>query len=423
MKSALIFRIRVLMDALGRDEGLGVCFHSLHEVAFRKNGRVCDFCSYCLADDKVSRLCRYASCTSAINAFRSGEPSIQRCWAGLVFITVPVTENNACVGGISVGGFYFEGEDAVAGIREGITAFPERVMSELEKRAGSVRSIVPVELRGYASYLMESTFSAGINSDTFLSMQHTKYTQQRQIADALAEVGSGPDSAAVDGMVSNEQEMLSVIEQGDRNEVELFFSRYIAKLLTASKWNLVRLKARLRMLVSMLTTREILMGREWMEAVSREARNMLRLEEALTVEDSCYEVAQMIKSHLGWVPQEGGLDGGITLADRVTAWLDYHYAGKAALSDIAKAVGASESAVTKALKKDTGKTSRQLLREVRVAEARRLLVSTDLELSEIAGMCGFYDQSHFTRDFQHITNLTPGLFRKLAAEPNSPLKE
>lgn len=410
MNPVLAKKLAVLLEDAGVNERMGAVYHSIHQSDTVVNRSLCDFCAFCIDHNTAGKLCRYAGCSSAINAFRSGEPSIQRCWAGLVYFTVPVTENGACVGGVSVGGFCFEGDDVMGGIMEAISSFPERSSASFLSRAASVQRVEPARLRGLASYMMELTFSSGINSEPFFVRQHLKYIQQRQIADALqdikAEVSNGFE------LIGDAQRMFSVIEQGDMAMVEQFFSCYLAKLLQASNWNLVKVKARLRMIVSMITTRRILAGGDPALAARAEARNLLRLDEAGSVEDSCYEVAEVIRAHLagsdGQVPDKDS-----SLADRVVAWMELHFAEKINLGTIARAVGASESAIVKALRKDRGLGSRAVLREIRVAEARRLLASTRLGLSEIGGMCGFYDQSRFTKDFQAVTNLSPGRFRRM----------
>jgi len=52
--------------------------------------------------------------------------------------------------------------------------------------------------------------------------------------------------------------------------------------------------------------------------------------------------------------------------------------------------------------------------ERRIAKARKLLINTDLCLSEIALEVGFADQSHFARRFRQTLGVSPGQFRKLA---------
>ena len=54
----------------------------------------------------------------------------------------------------------------------------------------------------------------------------------------------------------------------------------------------------------------------------------------------------------------------------------------------------------------------QLLRQARVDLACELLLTTNESLATIAGRCGFFDQSHFTKVFTQAKQLTPRHFRE-----------
>jgi transcriptional regulator GlxA family with amidase domain len=43
------------------------------------------------------------------------------------------------------------------------------------------------------------------------------------------------------------------------------------------------------------------------------------------------------------------------------------------------------------------------------------MVDPNASLADIAGACGFADQSHLTRAFKSITGSPPGVFRDLVA--------
>jgi len=56
-------------------------------------------------------------------------------------------------------------------------------------------------------------------------------------------------------------------------------------------------------------------------------------------------------------------------------------------------------------------TPHHYLVQKRVERARELLARTELSLSEIAYAVGFSDQSHLTRHFRQMLEVTPGQFR------------
>ena len=59
-----------------------------------------------------------------------------------------------------------------------------------------------------------------------------------------------------------------------------------------------------------------------------------------------------------------------------------------------------------------GITPREYLLELRMANAKRMLVETDLSIRQIAGLCGFATHSRFSDVFNRKTGLSPGGFRK-----------
>jgi len=87
------------------------------------------------------------------------------------------------------------------------------------------------------------------------------------------------------------------------------------------------------------------------------------------------------------------------------------YAEPLKVADLAEAAGLTATQLERALRKAVGMSPKQLLIRTRLDEAMRRLDDTDLTLATIAGQCGFYDQSSFTRQFQRAVGMTPGAYR------------
>ncbi len=71
----------------------------------------------------------------------------------------------------------------------------------------------------------------------------------------------------------------------------------------------------------------------------------------------------------------------------------------------------SESQLNRKIKKLTGKTLSIFIRYVRLQQAKKLLLSTDHNISEIAYSVGFNDPAYFSRTFSKEFNLSPSKFR------------
>jgi len=81
------------------------------------------------------------------------------------------------------------------------------------------------------------------------------------------------------------------------------------------------------------------------------------------------------------------------------------------LSDYAGMIGVTANHLTQTVKLLTGKTSSQIVKTKQLLEIKRLLVHTNLSVSEIANQLNFEDQSYFTKFFKRETGITPIQYR------------
>ncbi|MFO6419512.1 helix-turn-helix transcriptional regulator [Hylemonella sp. W303a] len=100
----------------------------------------------------------------------------------------------------------------------------------------------------------------------------------------------------------------------------------------------------------------------------------------------------------GWIKQAYGL-----VATRLPAPLD--------LDALAHALGQSRRSLQRGLK-EAGLGFRPLQAEARYRTAGWHLMQGDAALAEIGFLCGYADQSHFTREFRLRSGLTPADFRR-----------
>ncbi len=82
------------------------------------------------------------------------------------------------------------------------------------------------------------------------------------------------------------------------------------------------------------------------------------------------------------------------------------------LQSVAQACRLSVSHFTRAFKASTGVPPYQWLIAARIENARDLLTNSTTPIVEIAGICGFADQSHFSRMFARMMGTSPGAWRR-----------
>lgn len=88
-----------------------------------------------------------------------------------------------------------------------------------------------------------------------------------------------------------------------------------------------------------------------------------------------------------------------------------HFRDHIRLKDVAEHAGMSEAALCRYFKARTKKTLTDLINEIRVGHACRLLIDEHQTISQIAYETGFETLSNFNRSFKKITGKTPSGYR------------
>ncbi len=102
-------------------------------------------------------------------------------------------------------------------------------------------------------------------------------------------------------------------------------------------------------------------------------------------------------------------------AARATAMAQYvaeHYRSPITATDVARAVHLSPSHAMTLFKRVVGTTVGAYIARCRVAEAQRLLITSDRTAAEIAHAAGFTAQSSFYDTFRQVCGVAPGDYRR-----------
>lgn len=100
------------------------------------------------------------------------------------------------------------------------------------------------------------------------------------------------------------------------------------------------------------------------------------------------------------------------MLDTTIKYIYSNYNTITSIDDIVKHSFMSRSYLCKLFKEEFGQGIMHFLLEVKLEHARKLLHSTDLNISVIASQCGFQDNSHFSKAFHKSYGMTPREYRK-----------
>lgn len=104
---------------------------------------------------------------------------------------------------------------------------------------------------------------------------------------------------------------------------------------------------------------------------------------------------------------------------RMNAVVDYinqHYAEPIEMAQLAQVASLSISQFERRFRIVFEQTPSRFLIRYRLTRASQMLMHSDDTVSQIAQEVGFYDHSHFTREFQKLFGMPPGRYRKAHAK-------
>jgi len=100
------------------------------------------------------------------------------------------------------------------------------------------------------------------------------------------------------------------------------------------------------------------------------------------------------------------------LAESIHIYIKHNYNSFIDFSEIADRFGFTQSYLTKIFKKYMEVTPARYLKEYRISVAKKLLMSSNLSIKEIADQVGFDDPFHFSKSFKDVVGESPNQFRK-----------
>ncbi len=98
--------------------------------------------------------------------------------------------------------------------------------------------------------------------------------------------------------------------------------------------------------------------------------------------------------------------------EKVIDYLNQNFSKSITLANVANISNMTEVSFSRFFKTNTGISFIDNLLEIRLGQASRLLIDTNLPISEIAFKCGFNNISNFNRLFKKKKNCTPKSFRE-----------
>ena len=132
-------------------------------------------------------------------------------------------------------------------------------------------------------------------------------------------------------------------------------------------------------------------------------------ENLLLKKSLCYHICGVFDAGAEYVAKSGGEEDLLT---RILIFISKNYTSRCTLGDVASHVGYDYSYISKFFKKIFGISFNDYINRIRIGEACRLLLESDMSIQEVAEASGFTCSRTFNREFLCITGKSPREFIK-----------
>jgi AraC-like DNA-binding protein len=116
----------------------------------------------------------------------------------------------------------------------------------------------------------------------------------------------------------------------------------------------------------------------------------------------------MMGPHAETLRQIAGLDSRLAHIRKAMAWIREHYREQVSVDEMASVAGMSSSVFHRRFKAVTAVSPLQYQKQIRLQEARRLMVSRQADAGNVSHQVGYKSASQFSREYKRLFGAPPG---------------
>ena len=126
----------------------------------------------------------------------------------------------------------------------------------------------------------------------------------------------------------------------------------------------------------------------------------------------CSFLYKMIQHYKNFNQGSPGKINKINPAAKIKEYIKENYRQEISLADIASNVGYTKNYLCRLFRENANITINDYLNNVRIHHAVDLLLTTDMDISEISKASGYTNIYHFIKTFKKLTKISPGSYRR-----------
>ncbi len=357
-----------------------------------------------------SQVHRYGS----YQAERFGGKYMFFCPMSLLHWTSPLFKGGIQVGSMVCGpALIIDSDDFIRNDLISGKNLPATEIFSLMKLASDIPSITTERSRSLSELLFYVTESLSEMDSLTLEMKQENSDQQKEISEYIQYIKTMEHSSAEISQYpfAKESELIDCIENGEASNAKAILNEILGNVFFTAGGDIKVIRARVLELIVLLSRAAVRGGADAEQIFGMNYQYLNRINSFTSVEGIAGWLSRVIHrfSELVFDMRE------IKHADAIHGAMQYireHYRDKISLEETAAHVNLSPSYLSKVFKKELDLNFNTYLNQVRVEKSKNYLLNSDVPLIDIAGMCGFEDQSYFSKVFKKFTGTSPGKFRE-----------
>ncbi len=369
-----------------------------------------DYCRLIRTSRIGAARCRQDRLRSMNIATETGQPYICLCHAGIVLVCVPIMDGELPLGGLFFGKCLWEKPDDLFGVE-----LKKRLRGlrydfiELEHAAGGLSVVSARRIHEAAEFLFVLLYQTTELDPRVVHWRRQKTQQQSSISEIIHETKKmGSDEPYP---YESERELIAKVKIGDRTGAKEILNNLLGAILFHSPGDMNILKARLVELLSVLSRAATQGGVDIHILLNK---NLDYINKVLTIDnqdDLCAWISRALDDFIESVYscQDARKMGQLRPA---IEFMEGNFDRPISLADIAHGAHLSISRLAHLFREQMGITLIDYLTNVRINAAKRLLLKSDMNCTQICFQVGYNNQSYFTRTFKQITGMTPRQFKQ-----------
>lgn len=348
---------------------------------------------------------------AAAYSLQLGEAYTFTCHSELNHIVFPVVGDGILLGSVLVGPFLMESPDASM-----ISAVAGRYHLKMDDALSLYEtmqsvSIVDPKKINQINKLMYYLFSNITEGDNVcIKNNRDRSMQQSSISNAIHHYKSEEIMQTVHYPFEKEQQLIRNVRAGNVKEAKDILNDLLGYVLLSSGHSLIGSKARSMELCTILSRTVIDAGADETEVMERSAQFLQGLEDIHDIDSLCFSLQGLTEYYISQLFGEDTKADNSTI-QRAIEYMSQNFKKNLTLNEVAQNVYLNPSYFSSLFKQAMGVSFKEYLTDMRIEEARQLLIKTNTSIVDIALSCGFTNQSYFSKVFKAKTGFSPKSFR------------